>query len=146
MGEIKMCWLCTYQGEALGKKLNFFIIKSIGVMDIHCIATQVSDYLRNYEPSAEGTSQEIVIEHISKHMLHPRVRIAVLLRQLLEFSTILQSTLIVQDGTIYTVEKSNTELYLKVIGQIMQLYKSDTSGMLFTDEEKDNTSSEKKEA
>lgn len=138
-----MCWLCTYQGEPLGKKLNIFIIKHIGVMDINCIASQVSDFLVANEPLADGISQATVIEHISKHILHPRVRIAVLLRQLLDFSCILQSTLIVQDGSVYTVEKSNTELYLKVIGQIMQLYKSDTSGMLFTEDEKENSSDKK---
>ena len=34
-----------------------------------------------------------------------------------------------------TVDKANAELYLKVIGQIMSLYKADTTGMLFAGEE-----------
>jgi hypothetical protein len=131
-----MCWLCTYQGEALGKKLNHFIVRHIGVIDIKCISVQVSDFLLLQEPNAEGASQAVVYEHISKHMLHPRVRIAVMLRQLLDFSNILQSTLIAQDNGLCTVEKSNTELYLKVIGQIMQLYRADTQGMLFADDDK----------
>ena len=42
-------------------------------------------------------------------MLHLRVRIAVMLRQLLEFSCIIQTTLIVQDNGMCIVEKSNTE-------------------------------------
>lgn len=131
-----MCWLCTYQGEPLGKKLNHFIVKHIGVMDITCISVQVSDYLHlNQVNNLEGATSEVIHEHIAKHMLHPRVRIAVLLRQLLEFSTILQSSLIVQDEGMCTVEKSNTELYLKVIGQIMQLYRSDPNGMLFADDD-----------
>jgi len=151
-----MCWLCTYQGEPLGKKLNQFIIKHIGVIDINCIAIQVSDFLAlNPASNAnghqltngnDGSSKEMVLEHIAKHMLHPRVRIAVMLRQLLEFSSILQNTLIVQDGGLCTVEKSNTELYLKVIGQIMQLYRADTQGMLFADDEKNEHSGGKKEA
>jgi len=131
-----MCWLCTYQGEPLGKKVNHFIVRHIGVIDIQCISVQVSDFLLLQQPNAQGATREIVFEHISKHMLHPRVRIAVMLRQLLDFSSILQNTLIAQEDNICTVEKCNTELYLKVINQIMQLYRADTQGMLFADDEK----------
>ena len=131
-----MCWLCTYQGETLGKKLNDFIVKHIGVMDMQCISKQVSDFLLLNEPTAEEASHEIIYEHVSKHMLHPRVRMAVLLRQLLEFCALLQTSLVVQDAGLCTVDKSNAELYLKVIGQIMTIYKADTQGMLFSEEDK----------
>ncbi len=131
-----MCWLCTYQGEPLGKKLSDFIVKHIGVMDMQCVSRQVSDFLILNEPLAEGAGPEIVYEHVSKHMLHPRVRMAVLLRQLLEFCALLQTSLVVQDAGLCTVDKSNAELYLKVIGQIMTLYKADTQGMLFSDDDK----------
>ena len=131
-----MCWLCTYQGEPLGKKLNDFIVKHIGVMDMTCISRQVSDFLLVQEPTAEDATNEVVYEHIAKHMLHPRVRVAVLLRQLLEFCSLLQTSLVVQDAGLCTVDKSNAELYLKVIGQIMTLYKADTHGMLFSEDDK----------
>lgn len=121
----------------MGKRLNHFIIKHVGLMDIHCISTQVSDFLLLQHPDAQGAQKETVQDHIEKHMLHPRVRIAVLLRQLLEFSTFLHSSLIIQDGGMCTVEKSNSELYLKVIGQIMQLYRADPGSMLFAEEEDD---------
>jgi len=114
-------------------------------MDIQCISTQVSDFLLLQHPDVHGANKETVQEHIEKHMLHPRVRIAVLLRQLLEFSTFLHSSIIIQDGGLCTVEKSNSELYLKVIGQIMQLYRADPGSMLFAEEEEDEneTSSSK---
>ena len=128
-----MCWLCTFQGEPLGIKLNDFIVKHIGVMDTHCISRQVSDFLILSEPLAEGSSHDVVYEHVSKHMLHPRVRTAVLLRQLLEFCALLHTSLVVQDAGLCTVDKSNAELYIKVIGQIMTLYKVDPDGMLFSD-------------
>jgi len=131
-----MCWLCAFQGEPLGTKLNNFIIKYIGIMDMQCIAQQVSDFLLVSEPSAQGAEKDTVHEHISRHMLHPRVRIAVMLRQLLDFSVLLQSSLVVNDSGVCTVDKSNVELYIKVIGQIMTLYKADTSGMLFADDDK----------
>jgi hypothetical protein len=139
---IMTCWLCTFQGEQLGRKLHDFIIKHIGIMDMHCISHQVSDFLVLSEPGVEGSSKEIVYEHISRHMLNPRVRMAVMLRQLLDFCALLQTSLVVNDTSagICTVDKSNAELYLKVIGQIMTLYKADTQGMLFADDDKNDSS------
>ena len=131
-----MCWLCTFQGEPLGKKLNEFIVKHIGLMDMHCISQQVSDFLILNEPQAEGAAKDHVYLHISTHMLNPKVRMAVMLRQLLDFSSLLQTSLVVTEGGLTTFDKANAELYLKVINQIMTLYKADTHGMLFSDEEK----------
>jgi hypothetical protein len=78
-----------------------------------------------------------VYEHIARHMLHPKVRLAVTLRQLLDFLSLLQTSLVInEDGGACAVDKGNAELYLKVIAQVLTLYKVDTTGMLFTEEEK----------
>lgn len=130
------CWLCSYQGEALGIKLNAFIVKHIGVMSIETIAMQVSDYLLIGEPAAEGADPADVQEHVQRHVLHPRVRIAVLLRQLLDFAALLQASLVVSEGGSVIIDKSNAELYFKSINQIMSLYKADLTGMIFSDEER----------
>jgi hypothetical protein len=130
-----MCWLCTYQGEALGARLSLFIIRHIGIMDIACIAQQVSDFLLTQNPQAAGADRDTVHAHIARHMLHPRVRIAVLLRQLLDFSCILQGNMVMNDNGVATIEKGNAELYLKVIAQITTLYKADIAGMLFAEDE-----------
>jgi hypothetical protein len=137
-----MCWLCTFQGEPLGKKLNEFIIKHIGLMDLHCIAQQVSDFLLLNEADAVNASKEHVYLHISVHMLHPRVRTGVMLRQLLDFSGLLQTSLVVNEGGVCSFDKANAELYLKVINQIMTLYKADTHSMLFSEEEKASKAAE----
>jgi hypothetical protein len=105
-------------------------------MDMHCIAQQVSDFLLLNEKEAVNASKEHVYVHISVHMLHPRVRTGVMLRQLLDFSGLLQTSLVVNEGGICTFDKANAELYLKVINQIMTLYKADTHAMLFSEEEK----------
>jgi hypothetical protein len=131
-----MCWLCAFQGEPLGGKLSAFIIKHVGIMDLQCIAQQVSDFLLLNEPAAQGADKDTVHEHIMRHMLHPKVRLAVTLRQLLDFLSLLQTSLVVNDGGACTVDKSNAELYLKVIAQVLTLYKVDTAGMLFVDDEK----------
>ena len=130
-----MCWLCTYQGEKISSTLNDFVIQNIGFMDLTCIAQQLSDGLLLHQPDAQQADTNTMLLHITEHMLHPRVRIAVLLRQLLNLSSLLQNNIVVHDNGITTVDKSNAELYLKVIGQIMSLYKADTTGMLFAGEE-----------
>ena len=129
-----MCWLCSYQGNLLGKQLNDFIVKNIGYMELNCISQQVSDFVFLKEPDAVNVSKDNVYAHIHDHMLHPKVRMAVMLRQLLEFAGILQGSIVVRDGTLCTIDKTNAELYLKVIGQIMTLYKADPTGMVFSDD------------
>jgi len=129
-----MCWLCAFQGEALGGRLAAFIVKHVGLMDIACIAQQVSDFLMLQVPDAVGADPATIQEHINRHMLHPRVRIAVTLRQLLDFLAILQTTLVIQDSGVCTVDKSNAELYLKVIEKVLALYRVDTVGMMFVDD------------
>jgi hypothetical protein len=138
-----MCWLCAFQGEALGGKLTAFIVKHVGLMDLACIAQQVSDFLLLQVPNAEGADTATIQEHISRHMLHPRVRIAVTLRQLLDFLAILQTTLVIQDTSgVCTVDKGNAELYLKVIEKVLALYRVDTAGMMFVDDSSTTTSDE----
>ena len=129
-----MCWLCRYQGEPLGKQLADFVIKNIGYMDMQCISQQVSDFLILQQPDAVAAAVGDVFAHISSHMLHPRVRMAVILRQMLEFAALLQANMVVRDGALCTVDKGNAELYLKVITQITTLYKIDPQTMLFADD------------
>jgi hypothetical protein len=132
--EKNMCWLCSYQGEMLGKQLNDFIVTNIGFMDLNCISQQVSDFLLLKHPEAEDAEKHHVFTHIHTHMLNPKVRIAVMLRQLLELAGLLQNNIVVHDGESSTIEKSNAELYLKIISQIMTLYKMDPNGMIFAED------------
>ena len=129
-----MCWLCSYQGDTLGKQLNDFIVANIGFIDLNCISQQVSDFLILKHPDAEHADKEHVFIHIHSHMLNPKVRIAVMLRQLLELAGLLQNSIVVRDGDMSTIDKSNAELYLKIISQIMTLYKMDPNGMIFAEE------------
>lgn len=129
-----MCWICSYQGNILGKRLNDFIVKNIGYMEINCIAQQVSDYVLLTEPEAIAATKDDVYTHIHAHMLHPKVRIAVTLRQQLEFAGLLYNNMVVREGDMCTIDKGNSELYLKVIGQILTLYKLDPNTLAFADD------------
>ena len=101
---------------------------------MHCISQQVSDFLLLNEPTAVAGTKDDVFCHVHSHMLHPRVRMAVVLRQLLDFAALLQGSMVIRDGDNCTVDKGNAELYLKVIGQVMTLYKVDPQGMLFSED------------
>lgn len=122
-------------GEQVGQTMQSFIASKIGVMELRCISQQVSDYVLLNHPNADGAAADNVYAHIVEHSLHPRVRLAVLLRQLLNLTSLVQNSIVVQDGVHCTVDKANAELYLKIIGQIMALYKADTGTMLFAGEE-----------
>ena len=129
-----MCWLCAFQSNELAIQLNTFIVTHIGYMELACISQQVSDGLLVEFVDAPGASKDDVYTHIISHMLHPRVRTAVMLRQLLDFAGLLQSNMVVREGTLCTVDKGNAELYLKVIGQILAMYKVDPTTMLFSED------------
>lgn len=116
-----MCFLCLFHKTPLGKHINDFIIANIGYMDLHCISQQVSDFVLVKRPGSEGIAKDDVFAHIITHMLHPRVRMAVILRQLLEFACLLQNSMVVRDGELTTVDKGNAELYLKVTSHVRVL-------------------------
>ena len=91
------CWLCSMQGEVLGARMQEFIIKNIGFMDLHCISQQVSDFILVQHGGAVGADEQAVHAHIMRHVLHPRVRLAVMLRQLLELANLLQGNILVRE-------------------------------------------------
>eukprot|EP00961_Rhodomonas_salina_P201096 2712605-Rhodomonas_salina.7 len=120
------CWMCMYQNDDEAKRLMEFIVKYQDATDTSSIKIGLL-----------GASPQDVEKHIKKHILHPKVRIAIMLKELLEFQDHLHKNLIVEDVAtgITAVDKGNVDLYLKVISQISTLYKADTTSMLFgTDE------------
>ena len=63
-----MCWLCSYQGDELGKQLNEFIVQNIGFMEMNCISQQVSDFLLIKVPSADKASKDDIFTHSRAHV------------------------------------------------------------------------------
>ena len=129
------CALCSFQDNELALKLNEFITHYIGVMDETSICNQVSDILRSSmqgrrmqdadsvgDEDAEqlGMDPESIRVHITTHMLHPRVKLAVTLRKLLDFIRYLEDNLTLRDEEtgVVSVDKTNTELYIKATSQV----------------------------
>lgn len=88
--EREQCWLCLYQNDDEAKKVTEFVVKSVGYIDIGNISSQVSTFIKSqYEAPVDANGEKIpllgaepehIYKHVTKHILHPRVRIAVLLK------------------------------------------------------------------
>jgi len=74
-----------------------------------------------------------VLRHMREHVLLPNVRMASIVRSLIALAETLRCTLqqIDEETGEVMVDIRNTELYLKVINQIHNVYKTDASRMLF---------------
>jgi len=137
------CWLCAYQNDDETKRLMEFVVKAVGYIDTKNIATQVSMFIHERfgeAVDAHGNQTEIrgaepshVEIHITRHVLHPKIRISLIIQDLLNFQEHLHRNLVLEDVStgLTAVDKGNVELYLKVIAQITTLYKAETSSMLF---------------
>jgi len=84
----------------------------------------------------EVPTQEEIQTHLLKHMLHPTVRVAHILRNLLDLSETLREVVVsrAEDNTPL-IDVRTVTVYLKVVNEIMQVYKNtDTARMLFADQ------------
>ncbi len=111
------------QVDEEAKRLMEFIVRSVGYIDITNVSSQVSVFIHTRFKDAVDSDGNL--------------RICVLIKELLEFQDHLRKNLVVEDAMtgLTAVDKGNVELYLKVISQITQLYKAETSNMLFGSEE-----------
>ena len=80
-----------------------------------------------------GIGRHTVLRHMREHVLLPSVRMASIVRSLTSLAETLRCTLhqIDEDTGEVMVDIRNTELYLKVISQIHNVYKTDATKMLF---------------
>jgi hypothetical protein len=90
---------------------------------------------------SEGIGLDEVREHIMMHTLCPSVRVACIMRSLLKLTDKLEGiTTSVDPETGQTVvEAKNVTIYLKVISEVMQMYRTgEVSKLLFAPESKGN--------
>ena len=100
----------------------------------------VVNQILEIQPEANrGTVKAQVKEHIEgKHILCPSLQVAHILRSLLDLKETLQGMIITEDENgVKTVDAKHMAIYLKVISEIMQVYKTgEVSKLLFASEEK----------
>lgn len=131
----KYCWLCDYNREPEARKVNKFLSENAGTMGVPQMAAAVHDVLTSVMPDCAGIDLDIITEHITSHTLMPAVRVAGILRSLLDLNTKLGTILSSEDeeGNV-VIDSKNVSSYIKVTDQIMQMYKSgDVNRLLFSD-------------
>lgn len=134
---MQRCWLCEYSDDPVARSLRKFVSEQAGTMGPDLIAERVHEALVEKCPMAEGIGLEEVREHINVHTLCPNVRVACIMRSLLRLADKLETVSTTQDPETgqTVVQAKNVAVYLKVISEVMQMYRTgEVSKLLFGQE------------
>jgi hypothetical protein len=133
------CWLCEYSDDPVARSVSKFINDQAVTMGPDLMAERVHELLIEKCPMCDGIGLDEVREHIMSHTLTPAVRVACIMRSLLKLSDKLESiTTTFDPATGRTeVDAKNVSVYLKVISEVMQMYRTgEVSKLLFSQEAK----------
>jgi hypothetical protein len=131
--------LCEYNDDPVARSLTKFITDQAVVMGPDLMAERVHEVLIEKCPMSEGIGLDEVREHIMVHTLSPSVRVACILRSLLRLTDKLEgiATSVDPETGQTVVEAKNVSVYLKVISEVMQMYRTgEVSRLLFAQETK----------
>ena len=134
------CWLCRNCTTDDVKTFHSYMVEKAHCVDAHEMAAHMRDHLEAQKMVSELEDEDLpsaedIQLHIKRHVLHPSVRVAQILRNLLELADTLQELVSGrgEDG-LPLVDVRTVTVYLKVISEIMQIYKTaDLTKMLFAD-------------
>jgi hypothetical protein len=126
------CWLCTHNTEQLAMSMTQFIQDHVGTMDLDILAAEVHNELSG-QIDTDGIDVRTVKEHITTHTLNPTVRLGVTLRNLLDLSEQVRGDLRKVDATGQSMglDPKMIDAYIRLQGQILNVYKSETNRMMF---------------
>ncbi len=130
------CWLCENSANADVQSFHTFAVQSAHCVDALAMARHLQEHLLESLGEDACPSVEEIHTHLQKHVLHPTVRIAHILRSLLDLSETLREVVVsrAEDDTPL-IDVRTVTVYLKVVSEIMQVYKNaDTTRMLFSDQ------------
>ena len=133
------CWLCLNSTHEEAVKMHAFMMKNITSISSDCMADMISQHLQCVDPNAAGTCKPCIQRHIQGgHLLSPSLQMAHTLRTLFELRDTIHGMIMTEDenGT-RTVDARNMNNYLKVVSEIVQVYKSgDVNKMMFAGEDR----------
>ena len=128
--------MCEHLGTEEVRHFHAFVAEKAHVME----PAEMARHIHAHVAAGDGPApaEDEIAAHIQRHMLHPAVRVALTLRSLLELADVLRGMAVSrEDGGDPVVDVRTVNVYLKVVAEIMQVYRTaDTSRMLFagTDE------------
>ena len=136
MGEPGACWLCLNNGHEDAKKMHSFVLENVSTISSDCMAEMIVDHLTSLGPDQPGLSKSDIRRHIQGgHMLNPSLQMAHTLRTLFELRDTIHGMIIVEVDEVKSVDVRNMTMYLKIISEIMQVYKTGDVGRLMFSED-----------
>lgn len=130
--ESSPCWLCLNSTHEEAKKMHAFVLQSVSSISSDCMAGMIAEHLSTVDPGGRGMSKADVCRHIQGgHLLNPSLQMAHTLRSLFELRDAIHKMIIVEDEDgARTIDARNMSMYLKVISEIVQVYKTGDVGKL----------------
>jgi len=123
-GKHKFCWLCRYQANRTTNEVVRFIMDAVPHMALDALVEQ-SKYILDKVDQESCCSLAQVRKHITEHMLHPRVKLALQLQDMARMQQEVSKCCVVSD--VETGEKTvNTQamrVYLTLCNQVVGVYK-----------------------
>jgi hypothetical protein len=134
----EICWLCTFCMEEVAKDVTLFISSNISTIDTVHMASQIKDEILTVYPMAKGAKKRDILRHIREHMLHPHVKMASIIRSLITVAESLRTSIHQRDpeSDCVIMDLKSIDMYLKVLTQIANAYKMDSSKLLFSNPSK----------
>lgn len=133
------CWLCEYSDDPIARSLAKYISEQAVTMGPELMSERVHEALVERCPMAEGIGLEEVREHIMMHTLCPSVRVACIMRSMLKLVDKLDgvTTSVDLETGQTVVDAKNVSVYLKVISELLQMYRTgEVSRLMFAPESK----------
>ena len=133
------CWMCEYSDDPIARSLTRFINEQAVTMGPDLMAERVHETLVEKCPMCDGIGLDEVREHIMVHTLSPSVRVACIMRSLLKLTDKLEGITTTYDPATgrTEVDAKNVSVYLKVVSEVMQMYRTgEVSKLLFSQEPK----------
>jgi hypothetical protein len=137
--EPSRCWMCENCTADDMQHLHTYMIDQAHNVDAREMAAHMHEHLSSSLASSvlgdNPPTEEDILNHIKKHILHPSIRVAQILRNLLNLADTLQELVVSRsDDGLPLIDVQTVTVYLKVVSEIMQIYKTaDISKMLFAD-------------
>jgi hypothetical protein len=126
------CHLCTYHGDRSTAAVIALIMDSVSHISIDSLVDQSKYLLDHLEVTNTATKAEIRI-HITRHILHPRVKLAIQIQELCKMQREVAKCCVVRDveSGERTVNTQAMRVYLSLSSQVSGAYKTCEDKLLF---------------
>jgi hypothetical protein len=128
----KSCWLCEYHGNPACDRATTFVVDSIAHMSFANLVTQLHGQITAAYPS-ENVSRKQITTHIREHMLHPRIKLAIMMHRLSDMQGSITQNITSEDTETgqTVIDASVVKLYAALSNQMASLYKMDEDKLMF---------------